>query len=291
MTVIAGADITIMSDITDVPFILDVHLLDDPESVLTPASDTIRPIECEVTSARWRWGASEWWGPLTLAEAGTARIVLADPDGTYDPANPAIRPITPNRPVTIYVDGIAAWAGWITTAEHERSTAETVLTCEDGIAVLNRASFSGITPAGSTFALMSAVLDAVGWPPGARAPHGSPAGYRTEGTDPEHAWPALQRGALAELGIVWIDRAGRVAYSGRGWLPGAPATPPRIGCGGADLEELSSSTDRDSIRNHVLVDPDDTHVAVEWSDASSAGLYGRRTIEVKRDELRLAVAP
>jgi hypothetical protein len=291
MTVIAGADIAILSDISDVPFILDRDLLDDPESVLTPTDDVMAPLECEVLTARWKWGAEEWLGPLTKAEAGSAEVVLRDPQGDYDPANPAIRPITPNRPIAILVDGVRAWSGWIVTVAHERSTDETRLSCEDGIAVLARASYTGVTPAGSTFALMGKVLDAVQWPGSQRIAYGAPAGYRTAGDDPENAWEALQRGALAELGLVWIDRSGRVAYSARGWAPEVPTDAPRIGCGGADLEELESSTDRDSIRNHVLVEPDDTHTTVEWTDSTSAALYGRRTIDVKREELRLEVAP
>ena len=293
MALVKGADVVILADLEPVPFILDVHELDREESVLTPEDDALGAVECEVVYASWSWGSSEWQGPLTTPDAGTCELVLADPTRKYDPGNPAVaRPIQLGSPLVVQVDGARAWSGYVRAVEHDYGAGTTTLQGADALAALAQVAYDGLTPAGTTWAVLDAILDSVGWRQDLRVKHGAPAAYRTAGLDPENGWPALVRNALAEGGLLWVDRQGRVAVAARGLLEPSPSDdPPVIGCGGADLGQLTSSVERPGIRNHVLVDATDTQPTLQWTNGSSIAAYGRRTLRVKRDELRLGLAP
>ena len=291
MATVKGADIAILADLDPVPFVLDVDVLDADASVLTPTDDALSDISCKVTYGTWTWGATDWAGALTMADAGTAELVIADPGRAYDPANPAnVRPVQMGSPIIIRVDGADAWAGYVAEIEHDYAAGLTTLRAADAIAALAGVTYDGLTPAGTTYAVMDSILDRVGWPSHLRVKYGSPAGYRTAGTDPEMGWAAMIRNAVAEGGLLWVDRSGRIAQAPRGLEPTGALWPPVIGCGGADLENLTTATDRDGIRNHVLVE-DETLPTAEWTDPVSIAAYGRKTMRAKRSELRLGLAP
>lgn len=292
MALVADADVAILADLEPVPFVLNVDQLDAPGAILTPADDALSDIACQVTSASWSWGAASWMGPLTLPDAGEATFVLADPTRAYDPANPAVaRPVQLGSPVVVRVDGADAWTGFVTGVSHDHGAGLTTLKAHDAVAALAQVAYDGLSIAGTTYAVLADILDSVGWPSSARITYGAPAAYRTAGTDPENAWAALIRNAWAEGGLVWVDRSGRVAQASRGLAPIGSLAPPVIGCDGADLATLTTEVDRDGIRNHVQVDADDTHPTVEWVDQVSVSAYGRRTLRVAREELRLGLAP
>lgn len=292
MATVSGADVQILADLDPVPFVLDVDLLNADASVLTPTDEALSDIACQVTRASWSWGSSEWKGPLTTPDAGGAELLIADPDRKYDPGNPdAARPVQLGSPVQIRVDGAPAWTGFLSECFHDHGAGLTTLRASDAIAALAQVAYDGLTIAGTTWAVMDSILDRVGWPASLRVKYGGPAAYRTAGTDPEQGWPALVRNALAEGGLLWVDRQGRVAQSARGLISEPVESPPVIGCDGADLASLETGVDREGIRNHVQVDADDTHPTVQWSDPGSIAAYGRRTLRGKREELRLGLAP
>lgn len=291
MANVAGADVTIQADLDPVPFVLDVDLLDADGSVLTPTADALSDIACRVVYASWRWGAAEWRGAMTTPDAGAIDIVLADPLRQYDPGNPDVaRPIQLGSPILVDVDGARAWTGYVVEVSHDHAAGLTSLHGADGVAAMAGVAYPGLTPAGTTWTVMGAILDAVGWPADLRVTHGAPAAYRAAGTDPENAWAALIRNALAEGGLLWVDRLGRIAQAARGVSPVEDLVPPVIGCDGADVGELTTMIDRDAVRNHALVEGEDVP-SLEWTDAGSIAAYGRRTLRVQRDELRLALAP
>lgn len=292
MATVAGVDVAILADLDPVPFVLDVDHLNADGAVLTPVDDALSDVSCQVTFATWSWGATTWEGPLTLSDAGTIELVLADPTRKYDPANPDNpRPVQLGSPLGVRVDGAPAWTGAVTEVTHDHGAGLTTIRGVDAIALLSQVAYDGLSVAGTTWAVMASILDRVGWPAGLRVTYGAPAGYRTAGLDPEQGWPALIRNAQAEAGLLWVDRQGRVAQAARGLVPDAPTDPPVIGCGGADLETLETGLDRKAIRNHVLVDADDSHPTLEYTDAASIAAYGRKTLRGKRDELRLGLAP
>ena len=288
----AGAEVSILADLEPVPFILDVDVLDAPESVLTPTDEALGDIACEVTFARWSWGATTWAGPMTVPEAGACELVLADPSRKYDPGNPDNpRPIQLGSPLMILVDGARAWSGYVREVTHDHGSGLTTLIGGDAIMALAQIAYDGLTPAGTTWAILGAILDSAGWAQGLRITYGAPAAYRSAGTDPENAWAALVRNALAEGGLIWCDREGRIAQAARGLLPDPSTEPPVIGCEGADLAQLVTGVDRQGVRNHVLVEKTETLPTTEYRDHVSIAAYGPRTLRVARDELRLTLAP
>ena len=290
-TIIDGAEVSILVDTARIPFILDVHLLDDPSSLLNPESAAVGEVACDVLHASWTWGAAEWRGPLTMAEAGSVKLVFHDPDRVFDTANPAGTPPVPGSRVQVLVDGLPAFTGYVAQVTHSLASHESTLLGHDAVAMLAQQAFLGFVFSGTTFDNFNAVLSAVGFPHNRRVTYGSPAGFRTAGEEPAQAWPALMRIARAELGTVWADRADRVAFRGRGIDEPDIGVLPIIGCEGADLEDVVSLEDRAAIVDHVVVEPDDTQPQAEWADTEAIGLYGKRTLRAQRDELRLALAP
>ena len=153
-------------------------------------------------------------------------------------------------------------------------------------------AYGGQLGAGTTYDNFHEVLSAVGWPMSERIVYGAPAAYRSAGGEPQQAWPALLRVARAELGTVFPDRQGRIAFRCRGIDLTAIDLLPVVGCEGADLDDVTSLVARSAIVDHVLIEPDDVFLApAHYEDTIAVQSYGRRTLRAKRDELRLALAP
>ena len=72
-TLVDGAEISIIAELGHLPFLLNVHLLDEPDSILNPVDEVIVDVTCEVRHATWRWGSEEWAGPLDEGRGGLAR--------------------------------------------------------------------------------------------------------------------------------------------------------------------------------------------------------------------------
>ena len=61
-------------------------------------ADAITDVTADVIDLDLSWGAGEWMGPLTLAEAGAATITFYDPDRVLDPGNTTLAyPVVPGR--------------------------------------------------------------------------------------------------------------------------------------------------------------------------------------------------
>jgi hypothetical protein len=229
---------------------------------------------------------------MTVPDAGACSLVVADPERLYDPGNPDNpRPIQLGSPLVITVDGAAAWTGYVREVTHDHAGGLTTLIGGDAITALAQTAYDGLTPAGTTWAILGSILDRAGWSQTLRVTYGAPAAYRSAGTDPENTWAALVRNALAEGGLIWCDRSGRIAQRARSQLPEPALEPPVIGCDGADVASLTTGVDRQGLRNHVLVEKTDTLPTTEWREPVSVAAYGPRTLRVQRDELRLALGP
>ena len=93
-TTLDGAEVAVLIDGgRQTPFVLDVDQLgssSDTDGIrceLTPAIDALADVSADVITLELTWGASEWMGPLTLTEAGSAAIVFHDPERMLDPGN------------------------------------------------------------------------------------------------------------------------------------------------------------------------------------------------------------
>jgi hypothetical protein len=290
---IAGAMIGILADLGTSPFLLDVHELDRDDSLLTPAEDATEDISDDVLHASWEWGASRWAGPRTMPEAGKATAVIVDPNRVYDPTNdasPAI--LRPGARIQITVDDEPAWTGYLSDVSHAMYLGQTTITAEDGIARAARMVYGGSLAPGSTVDQLGQLLDAVGWPAADRIVYGAPAAGRNA-TDPvSNVLAELVRLAICEVGDVWCDRLGRIAFRCR---DGAPEqTIPVVGLGGAHLDDALGTISKDGIVNHVILEPMSVDAPAtpgpvrEWSDPGSIARHGRRSWRGRQDDLQLA---
>jgi hypothetical protein len=291
--VIAGAAIAILADLGTAPFILDVHELDREDSLLTPANDATEDISDDVLTASWAWGAGKWAGPRTIPEAGQATIAVVDPERVYDPTNdlsPAV--LRPGARIQITVDDEPSWTGYLADVSHAMYLGQTTLKAEDGIARAARMVYGGSLAAGTTVEQLTQLLDAVGWPAEDRIVYGSPAASRNATNPVSNVLAELVRLAICEVGDVWCDRLGRIAFRCR---DGAPEqTIPIVGLGGAHLDDAITTISKDGIVNHVLLEPlTPTPPAVagparEWTDPASMARHGRRSWRGRQDDLQLA---
>jgi hypothetical protein len=207
-------------------------------------------IECQVTDALYRWGASTAAGFLTRAEAGEIDVGLYDPGRLLDPLNAgspifgAARPGTPIKieAVNIYGTATVAAYGFIERATHDVAARTGRLRAVDGIGVLAQTMFPGGTgtqplpdtlrartrevvsrsgAAGLVLVQSEQDLELAAWPDPAVAP-------RDPNAESEPAWSIIAQAAEDALSYVWVDPTGLLRFRYMETLPGPTAG---LGCG------------------------------------------------------------
>jgi hypothetical protein len=113
-------------------------------------------------------------------EAGSATITLADTDGNFSPTNTAspFYPLLPMQKIRIYVQGtvdfdpVVIWTGYINIvntsfSQGVYSVNRVTLQCTDAFRIINNATISTVTGAGTTeltSVRVNKLLDQIGWP-------------------------------------------------------------------------------------------------------------------------------
>lgn len=275
-TTIAGALVSIQVDVGDAPFVLDRDNLDGSSSILTPADEAMSDLTCEILAGRWQWGAPAANGILTDVVTGTAEITMADPDRTLDPLNdesPIVGRI--GNPARILVDGTPAFTGSIINIIHEAGDGITTLSLADPLAILNQQSVSVSWTRAATSAQFDQLIAAIGWPSDRLVLYGATTTKRLADLFVGTAFDALTRLRDAELGDLWADHQGRIAFRSRGYP--RPATARGIlGCDGIAMESFAAELRRIAIINHVLVDMD-PGADRQRTDAISIAAHQRRS--------------
>jgi len=275
-TEIAGAVVSIQVDVGEAPFILDRDHLDLETSILTPADEAMSDLTCQVLSGRWQWGAPAANGILTDVVTGSAEIALADPNRTLDPLNgdsPIIGRI--GNAARILVDGTPAFTGVITNIVHEAGEAVSTLSLSDHLSLWHQQSVSMDWDADATSAQFQALYATIGWPAEKVILYGATTTKRKADAFVGTAFDALARLRDAELGDLWADHQGRIAFRARGY-PRSTEVRAIIGCGGIAMASLASELRRVSIINHVVVDMDPGADRFA-QDASSIAAHQRRS--------------
>lgn len=255
-TEIAGALVSVQVDVGETPFILDRDLLDLETSILTPADEAMSDLTCQVLSGQWQWGAPAANGILTDVVTGTAELAFADPNRTLDPLN-AESPILGRigNAARVLVDGTPAFTGVISNIVHEAGEGVSTLTLADHLSLLHQQSVSIAWVRTTTLAQFQALFAAIGWPADRVVLYGATTTQRLADEFVGTAFEALTRLRDAELGDLWADRQGRIAFRSRGY-PRPTTLTAVIGCDGIAMASLASELRRIGIINHVLVDMD-----------------------------------
>jgi hypothetical protein len=275
-TTIDGATVAVQLDVGEPPFILDRDHLDGAGSELTPLAEAYSDITCEILFAEWIRGAAVANGILTDTQTGRAEFTFADPERVLDPLNPSAARVRLGAYGRVLVDGEPAFTGLLAAATHDLGELTSTVVLLDAFSRLHQQSVSIAWAAGTTVAQIDALLDAIGWPADERAIYGAPATTRLAETFVGTAFEALERLRDAELGDLWIDGAGRLAFRSRNFEPPSEIRA-TIGCGGILLETVITEARRIGLINHVLVDMEDPTADRQWQDSASVGLNGRRT--------------
>lgn len=284
-TEIAGALVSVQVDVGDSPFILDRDLLDLETSILTPADEALSDLTCQVLSGSWQWGAPAANGILTDVTTGRAEIALADPNRTLDPLN-ADSPIIGRigNPARILVDGTPAFTGVITNIEHDAGEAVSTLELADTLSLLHQQSVSIGWSADTTAAQMTALLDQIGWPADKRILYGATTTSRLADDFVGTAFEAVSRLRDAELGDLWADHQGRLAFRARGY-PRSDIPRLTLGCDGVAMASLTSELRRIGLINHVIVDFEEPTADRQREDVTSVSAHRRRSYVGKESDL------
>lgn len=284
---IFGAEIAVQVDFGAAPIILGRDIL-DATALLTPADDALEDVTATVLALDSQWGARDPRGILTDVEAGRATISLLDPARDYDPGNDSTTKVLVAGANGRYlVDGAPAFTGYVDTIEHSTAEGVTTIVLQDAIPRLSNAAAALTLESASTADQLAAVLDSIGWPADKRITYGSPAAFRDADPIVLSGWLAVNRVRDAELGDLWVDRAGRVAFRTRA---DPVSTTPVATVGdapGIPLLDILSQLRRASIVNHVAVDMTDPTPDRQWADQGSMGLNGRKSHANTQDVLRL----
>lgn len=287
--VVSGAYIEILAELAEVPFVLGRDLLGD--ELLGPG-ETMADITHEAWHVRSRRGTSDPYGPLTKVRSGQLVVDLWDPSRRYDPQRENGGRITFGAAVELRVDGEPAFVGRLEAIDHTYMDRTSVLTVGDGVSRLQAHTLPlddglgvGIA-AGSTFDQLGAVLDELDIAADQRILYGSPTAFRLD-IDPDtlQAWAWLQSIALAELGDLWVDRYGRIAFRGRHAAPDGTIRA-TIGAQGIACDGLFVQHERRAYVSGVnltMLDGDRR----SFADTAAEATHGERRISVSEDELRL----
>lgn len=283
-TLIGGALVSIQVDLGETPFILDRDLLDLESSVLTPTTEAMSDLTCQVLSGNWVWGAPSANGILTDVVTGRAEIALADPNRTLDPLNeesPVIGRI--GNPARILIDGTPAFTGVVVNIIHEAGEGVSTLELADNLSLLHQQSVSVAWTRAPTSSQFTQLMTALGWDPELLVLYGATVTKRLADPFVGTAFEALTRLRDAELGDLWADHQGRISFRSRGQP--RPDTPKGIiGCGGIAMASLAAESKRIAIINHVLIDMD-PGADRQRQDAASVSLHQRRSFRSSEAEL------
>lgn len=289
-TTVAGAEVAVQLDLGEVPIILGRDIL-DATAILTDVEGSYSDIDPVVMGAHWTWGSNDPRGLLTDVESGRAIIDVLDPARTLDPQNASRTTIlSPGAHGRVLVDGVPAFTGYLDGVDFALADGIATVLLQDAIPRLSGQTVVTTLAPGWTTTQLAAVLDAVGWPASLRVVYGSPTAYRDEDVIVMSAWAALLRIRDAELGDLWIDRAGRVAFRCRGIAPDA-TTAAELGDAATAVGDLRTTLRRVAIVNHVALDMADPTPDREWADGPSVALNGRRSVSHAADDLKLIEAP
>lgn len=284
-TVIAGAEVAIQADLGETPFILNRDFLNLESSLLYPIDEAMTDLTCEVLSGQWTWGAPASNGILTDVTTGRASIALADPNRTLDPLNDD-SPANPRigNPARILIDGTPAFYGVITNVTHEAGEMVSTIELADNLSLLHQQSVSVAWARESTSAQFIALLDQIGWPAEDRIIYGATTTARLAEDFVGTAFEAVARLRDAELGDLWADHQGRLAFRSRGF-PRSTVERLILGCDGVAMSSLSAELRRIGIVNHVLIDFEEPTPDRNYLDAASISAHQRRSYQGKEADL------
>ena len=164
-------------------------------------------------------------GELDPFNAGTAQVNLIDLERLYDPNNADsifFRGVKPRRRVRISVEAEPIFNGWVIDWQFQTVLGEpfrVTFTCSDAFQVLANTELDGYTPTATQTAgvRIDEVLSdtRVNWPAGERVIGTGTTTLNDDGPDGS-ALSYFNKIAQAEQGYVFVDRAGRVKFIGRG---------------------------------------------------------------------------
>jgi hypothetical protein len=284
-TTIAGALVAIQADLGVTPFILDRDELDRETSILTPEGEAMSDLTCEILAGQWTWGAPAANGILTDVTTGRAELTLADPNRTLDPLNEASPYLTRiGAPARILIDGTPAFTGVITNVAHEAADATSTLELADHLSLLHQQAVSVDWDAASTADQFGDLLDLIEWPADLRILYGATTTARLADEFVGTAFEAVTRLRDAELGDLWADHQGRIAFRSRGY-PRPTAETLILGCEGVAMASFSAELRRIGIINHVLIDFDPSADRT-YLDAASIAAHQKRSYQGKEADLR-----
>jgi hypothetical protein len=100
---------------------------------------------------------------------------------------------------------------------------------------------------------------------------------------------AVSRLRDAELGDLWADHQGRLAFRARGY-PRPNVERAVLGCDGIAMESLAAELRRIGIINHVLIEMD-PGADRQAEDAQSVAAHQRRSYRARESDLLLDTSP
>lgn len=278
---VAGAYVEILAEIDSPTLIVGRDLVGD---VMHAEGATESDVTHEVIAWRQAMHATEVRGPLTVVRAGQASIRLYDPTRRYDPQAPDGSRIEFGAQIRCLIDGEPVFTGWLDRATYSHMPG--IAGWEAGDAIKRSQDtvwrHSGID-AGTTFAQYEQVATTFGYE---SVGYGAPTAVR-EFIDGETAdvWSVLTDIRRAELGDLWADRHGRLAWRGR-HEPGPSSIRALVGAGGIACDGLFVDHDRSKVVNGVVIDMDDGSDRT-FLDETSEERDGIRRIRSSESELRL----
>jgi len=251
------------------------------------AGDVLVDITDRVRSVSVKRGRSRM---LERTVAGICQIELDNRDRTFDPLNaasPYFGSITPRKQFRVSHDGAAIWTGNVEdwSWQYDLSgDAVAVAQGVDGFAVLANAT---LTPGTATSELtgtrVGKVLTDAGWPASQRSISTGQATLDADVVDDNvNALSYLEKVAVSDPGLVFVDKAGSVAFLDRADLQDPTSGGVTFGpsAGQVPFNEYVAASVTDELRNDIAVTwYGGTAVAGTVTAASTASqaAYGRFT--------------
>jgi len=254
-------------------------------------------VDCQVAEASWRWGASDAFGILSVAEPSELDLNTYDPARVLDPMNAAspvygyVKPGVPLRVLGLAPDPVIAATVMIEEATYDLATGTGRIRAVGPIGSLAQVQLAeGATLPNTLRARVRAVVAATApWiavEPELTDPEPDPAVAAHDGKSAP-AWAVISAAATDALWFVWTDPAGMVRMRSFGGFPPAPVS---LGCAPADptglwlegLTTIGTLTARDGVRNTVRAWSAPSVFAPAVVDPVSVDLYGPVPFEIER---------
>lgn len=207
---------------------------------------------------------------LDKVTAGNATVTLDNRARTFDPlysTGPYFGSILPGKQVAVSVDDAAVFSGMVDDWNlgydvGGDSVAEPV--CVDALALLSRTPLPGGTATGElTGARVASILDDVAWPETRRDISTGAATLAADATEAgDSALAYLETVALSEPGVLFIDRAGAVAFRDRTDLQDAASAVAFGGTAGIPYMTISPVYGSEELVNDA---------SVVWSAGTAVG--------------------